>query len=439
MSFLTPTLFIINSIRILNLFETEPIASPTAKLTYFPYLQHMHSKFHFHLSPFLPFCLLRFLFSLPKGAKKFTAIHFPKTPFSFPAHFQHTTSATPHRQTKLPPPFFSLSFLSLSFFYNNAVFLPALPAEVRLSKHQEPVASFQPTPTPQYHTDPTLRETFTQHAAAEQNVNPPTKGKAPPPKLVQEPPAAPEPSNLDTPMDIVPTEPHPNTADESSPGQGAPPLPLPPPSQMNRQASHPEELLAHSAPSVSQQNPTTLASHTDHSLQESQPDSISMEIDEVNTADHPIVIDTSTSDVTPSSPRERPEESQPHPDAPIATPVDQPFFPPARRSLPWFPPPPPPTVLSPLTEDEEQLWAVRLRQLLRMIPEPLSSAISYSPYSLRIPEGWFHVTLARVYPRRDQFFAGQMWTHDPVLLRHFVRADTNILLRDKNLAAEDFL
>ena len=80
--------------------------------------------------------------------------------------------------------------------------------------------------------------------------------------------------------------------------------------------------------------------------------------------------------------------------------------------------------------------ALGLQGLPRMLPEFLSSAISRSQYSLYFPEGWFHTTLARVYRKRDHFFTGQMWTHDPLLLKHFVQADINVLLRDEAISAE---
>ena len=72
-------------------------------------------------------------------------------------------------------------------------------------------------------------------------------------------------------------------------------------------------------------------------------------------------------------------------------------------------------MLNQLSGEEEQMRALGLQGLLRMLPEPLSSAISLSQYSLYFPEGWFHTTLARVYQKRDHFFAGKMWTRDPLL------------------------
>ena len=120
----------------------------------------------------------------------------------------------------------------------------------------------------------------------------------------------------------------------------------------------------------------------------------------------------------------------PHHEEPVpAQPVEDP-------QQPWTPPSPPD--IWPSTNPAQLRDQIdQLEERLETVADPLKEAMDKSHYALAIPDVWFYVTMAEIYPPVHHTLTTHLRERDPYLLAQFARADANILLRDVRMSPRD--
>ena len=90
-------------------------------------------------------------------------------------------------------------------------------------------------------------------------------------------------------------------------------------------------------------------------------------------------------------------------------------------------------------EEETSLLAAsinkirKLEEIMQILPhicEPLHSALSRSNFAAEVPKNWFYVTLTNLYEAADRVPTARLRREDPYLVRCFLEADVNLLIRD---------